>query len=996
MTAQALCEATSINIGDNSRDVEAVPVQSEILRSCSSLIRMSVDGQRFEFAHFTVVEYLKSIDDSSNGEFAAYNIQSDYVLTGLAKVCLTYLNFQDFQQSGLASKEITKDRFERYPFRGYVTTYWVDHADVADWEDKQLLQLATQFYHPSKGGTFITWMQDRIWREGWDNHQSWELFLAQATTLHIATLDGLFEVCQWLVENDRDVNRNTIFGTPLHCALSSSAPTKFGRGIWEDASDFFFRGKDGRCARGERERVLHVLMEAGANPNMAMKTGVGNFSPLHLALSRGPGGSVRYLLQKGAIPGDLFINQILDKLDDEIGIYDEIDGESDISEDSFPADKDAQYIIQYAIEHDPKLDLSEETRARVLRYSLRTQASNNSGLLPTNNVSTSDTQTSKRDNEVSLRTAAEYGQVDVVMRLLNNHHVDVNAVEESTLFTALHYASNRDHLEVVQLLMARGADPRKADSKGRSPLHHSVMMGTRCLYFYLQQKCDTTVTDDERMTVWHLAALHNNKEALRTLLNRSDSKFLTVPHQKSRGPSLTICASKSGSIEVVSLLVDAGCSVSDLDFEGWTPLHHAASVGSLEIARILIARGADARATTDDGSSIVHCALMNCSSNTSRLDELLEILLSTEIDPFKAREDGITPIELFISVTIDSFQNPVLERVLRMLSSVPISSEEKHNSLKHALTLCCEAKPSRASTWPLIAFKILLENGADLMSKATDGKSAFKALSDRWQDECSATKTKPSRSLASTTQMVLSALEHIPPEGAQDLRTVSSLLKSALVVSDDDLIHKLLDYSPDVEKVFDNSHDSAIRYACRNGCNRTVLQKLLARSKALSDTAFGSDLVREACRDESRGSNAVLLELLRSGLDCNGHSPQGETALMYAAGTRNTDMVNTLLAHGSDAKAWDHNGQTVGHYACKSGHLEALHVLRHFIDWNAPAKSVILGMHFRNVTVLHLAAAHDEDSLLSFLLDEDLKNDIDGSTDNGETALHLAAWARRS
>ncbi|KAL8797280.1 MAG: hypothetical protein Q9195_000433 [Heterodermia aff. obscurata] len=132
MTAQALCEATSINIGDNSRDIEAIPDQSEILRRCSSLIQMSVDGERFEFAHFTVAEFLRSIDDSSNGEFADYKIQSHQVLTELAKVCITYLNFQDFQQIGLAGEEITNDRLKRYPFRGYVTKYWVHHADVAD------------------------------------------------------------------------------------------------------------------------------------------------------------------------------------------------------------------------------------------------------------------------------------------------------------------------------------------------------------------------------------------------------------------------------------------------------------------------------------------------------------------------------------------------------------------------------------------------------------------------------------------------------------------------------------------------------------------------------------------------------------------------------------------------------------------------------------------------------------------------------------------------
>ena len=979
MTAQALCEATSVNIGDNSRDVEAIPDQSEILRSCSSLIRMSVKGQRFEFAHFTVAEFLKSIDDSSNGEFAAYKIQSDEVLTGLAKVCITYLNFQDFQHCGLSSEEVTEDRFEQYPFRAYVTDCWARHADVANWEDEKLFELATQLYHPSKRGAFITWMQDRILWEHNSDQRYFESFLTEATTLHVAVMDGLFEICQWLVENGCDLNRKTTLGTPLLCALASAAG--WGNLIdypQETFHRFLVNYGDGRYGNGGRERVLHVLLEAGADPNIALERHARTFSPLYFALNDEPRGSGRALLQKGAIVDDLLINQILDVVHEmpELIVDD----------------------VQYVIEHAQKIDLSDETLARAQCYGIKSRASDLPAFVPTSSVSTGDIQISNRDKGPSLRIAAWYGQVDVILRLLDNDRVDVDAAEDSTLCTALHYASMRDQLEVVQLLMARGADPRKADSKGRNALHHSVELETRCLSFYLQQNCDTAVTDGEHLTVWHVAARKKNLGALRTLLNRSECKIPPPLLQKSCGLSLIACASKSGSIEVVSLLLDAGCSVFDLDFEGCTPLHHAASTGPPEIARLLIARGADVRAMTDDGSSILHCAVMG---DGFWFDEVLSILLDNEADPFKARQDGISPIELLVIKDHDSTRNFLREQTLRRLSSVPNFSEEKQSSLNQALRFCCQTRPSDHSEWLLVAFKVLLEFGADLMSKASDGNSALRALIDRWQYQClmdddmSDTETETSP-LEVTNEMVLSALKHMPPEGPpQDICAVSSLLRSALAVSNDDLICKLLDFSPDVDENFDDSHDSPIRYACRNGYSRPVLDKLLARSKASSDPGLGSDLIRETCRNESINSNVILLRLLGMGLDCNGHSPHGETALMYAARAGSIDMVNTLLAHGSDATARDHNGRTIGHYACESGHLEVLHVLRHFIDWNATASSAIFGSRASNVTVLHLAAAHDGDSMLSFLLDEDLIKDIDGVTGQKETALNLAAWGGR-
>ena len=55
MTITELCEAVSLNDDMVSIDSEDIVHPSEILRCCSSLIRKSHDGLRFEFAHFTVL-----------------------------------------------------------------------------------------------------------------------------------------------------------------------------------------------------------------------------------------------------------------------------------------------------------------------------------------------------------------------------------------------------------------------------------------------------------------------------------------------------------------------------------------------------------------------------------------------------------------------------------------------------------------------------------------------------------------------------------------------------------------------------------------------------------------------------------------------------------------------------------------------------------------------------------------------------------------------------
>ena len=181
---------------------------------------MSVDGERFEFAHFTVEEFLTSIDHTSDGEFATYSIGPWCDINEFAKVCFTYLNFQDFDQGGNADREVTERRFEEYPFREFVVPELDNFASFCDWDDMELLALAKIIFHPSKPNTLISWAQDLFHQcEDEDAYLAFQCGIVEATALHLAAMNGLLEVCRWLVENRCDMNRRTALGTPLHCAL---------------------------------------------------------------------------------------------------------------------------------------------------------------------------------------------------------------------------------------------------------------------------------------------------------------------------------------------------------------------------------------------------------------------------------------------------------------------------------------------------------------------------------------------------------------------------------------------------------------------------------------------------------------------------------------------------------------------------------------------------------------------------------------------------------
>ncbi|MCJ1264939.1 hypothetical protein MMC22_004814 [Lobaria immixta] len=969
ITTEQLCEAISINLGDKYRDVEAIPDKTEILRNCSSLVRLSVDGSRFEFAHFTVEEFLKNLDGTTDGEFAAYHISPKHIENELFKICLTYLNFLDFDKGGNTSMKIVEDRFIQYPFRKYVASWWEDHACHADWNDTQLFSLATEIFHPSKPNTLISLVQDQGYSRFMiypdeDALANINCGIREATALHYAAMYSLPEVCKWLVENGCDVNRRSAFGTPLHCAQISG-----------EAFCAPFQSLDHEIIveKAKALETFDVLLNAGADPSFKYHSTSGELTPLLLAVHDKNLVTARRLLQKGAIVDDQVVNLLIEK------------GENDEAWDDH-----LDLILEFA----KNTSLGEETRARALQYALKAQNSGVTELFPLNTRSDTDKNDRNRHSETSLRTAAEYGQVEAVLRLLDDHGVDIDAAEENSILTALHYASMNDHLEVAQVLLERGANPSKADCFGRTALHYCLdRKRCRCLSYFLKKGLDVTVTDKENLTVWHLAVLGNNIEALKILVSHVASEKPTIELKGSKKRPLISCASQRGSAEAVSLLLDAGCSASDLDLDGCTALHHGAKAGSPEVVRLLVAQGVDTSAKTHDGSSTVHYAIMG---NSAGLDVTLEVLIDDGVNPFIGRKDGITPMHLLIGDGTDNENDLVREKALQRLARLPNSFQGKQEDLKQTLNVICQLQPSQDSTWLLTGLETLLENGADLMSKSDTGQTALEALLAVWQGECLKQDfLQPRvRSITISSKMVLAALKHIPTQGPlHEICAAPGLLLSAIKVSKDELVYKLLDYSPDVDKIIDESDKSPIKAACQIGRSRTLVRKLLDRSNALSDKALGADLVRETCRQGNEKNHIALLELLEAGLDPNGLSLHGETALMFAALAGNIDMAESLLSHGSDAKVKDHAGRTVAHYACTSGHQNVLYALRDKgIDWNAKANTMIMEYHREGVTVLHLAAVLEDDSVLKYLLGEDFVKDVNGVTDMKETALFMAAW----
>ena len=154
--------------------------------------------------------------------------------------------------------------------------------------------------------------------------------------------------------------------------------------------------------------------------------------------------------------------------------------------------------------------------------------------------------------------------------------------------------------ELLELLLARGAEPGRPGPDGRSPYTLARLQGRDDLAdVLLRYGAPDDTTDTDRF----LAALQRaDRAAVREQLTR-DPGLAGRLNEAERAAALTRAA-ETGRTAALALMLDLGFPVSIRDDgnDGSTALHTAAYHGSADAVRLLIDRGADleARDTTYD------------------------------------------------------------------------------------------------------------------------------------------------------------------------------------------------------------------------------------------------------------------------------------------------------------------------------------------------------------------------------------------------------------
>jgi hypothetical protein len=189
----------------------------------------------------------------------------------------------------------------------------------------------------------------------------------------------------------------------------------------------------------------------------------------------------------------------------------------------------------------------------------------------------------------TLHLAAQNGNPAMV-RLLINHKADVNVRSRIRPETPLTLAAQGGHTDVVERLLAAGADPDAVDHFGRTALIYAENAGRKDIVAMLRAHgASEAGLDDDRLVE---ATERGDWVAAREALHHGANPNARYENRLGGRPAIVNAVDASGT-DGVRLLLAAGADAKAVDDLGSSALHAAARVGNAEAIRLLIHAGAD-------------------------------------------------------------------------------------------------------------------------------------------------------------------------------------------------------------------------------------------------------------------------------------------------------------------------------------------------------------------------------------------------------------------
>ena len=217
---------------------------------------------------------------------------------------------------------------------------------------------------------------------------------------------------------------------------------------------------------------------------------------------------------------------------------------------------------------------------------------------------------------------------------------DLRSITEDTdhvysEYTALHIAAIHGMVDVLEVLLDKGANIEASSNNQSKPIHLAARFGrVDALKTLLDRGANIEAKTDICFTALHDAADNGDLDVIRTLLDRganieARSNILSTPLH---------CAIYHGHLDAINLLLDRGANLEAKTDILATPIHWAAKEGHLDVMKVLLSKGAQIEAKSHNNGTPLHWAAEEAPVSA------MELLLDHGAYIEARDDDGYTPL----------------------------------------------------------------------------------------------------------------------------------------------------------------------------------------------------------------------------------------------------------------------------------------------------------------------------------------------------------------